>query len=71
MLETASSILQITELEAYSNLVSVLRAQGSLTASKRRLLQSVAQALSISEERHKAECRRAVNSEKLATIAKQ
>ncbi|XP_034237365.1 BRCA2-interacting transcriptional repressor EMSY isoform X2 [Thrips palmi] len=63
-------ILRRLELEAYSNLVSVLRAQGSLTAQKRRLLQNVAQTLSISEERHKAECRRAVNSEKLATIAK-
>lgn len=64
-------ILRRLELEAYSNLVSVLRAQGSLTPQKRRLLQNVAQTLSISEERHKAECRRAVNSEKLATIAKQ
>lgn len=63
-------ILRRLELEAYSNLVSVLRAQGSLNAQKRRLLQNVAQTLSISEERHKAECRRAVNSEKLATIAK-
>ncbi|KAK3927302.1 BRCA2-interacting transcriptional repressor EMSY [Frankliniella fusca] len=63
-------ILRRLELEAYSNLVSVLRAQGTLTPQKRRLLQNVAQTLSISEERHKAECRRAVNSEKLATIAK-
>ncbi|KAJ1524159.1 hypothetical protein ONE63_010686 [Megalurothrips usitatus] len=63
-------ILRRLELEAYSNLVSVLRAQGSLTTQKRRLLQTVAQTLGISEERHKAECRRAVNSEKLATIAK-
>ncbi|KAJ9583257.1 hypothetical protein L9F63_022390 [Diploptera punctata] len=62
-------ILRRLELEAYGNLVSVLRAQGYLSKEKRKLLQDLASTLNISMERHKAEVRRAVNDEKLATIA--
>lgn len=62
-------ILRRLELEAYGSLVSALRAQGELSKEKRKLLQDLASALNISMERHRAEVRRAVNDEKLATIA--
>ncbi|KAF3419781.1 hypothetical protein E2986_07869 [Frieseomelitta varia] len=50
-------------------MVSVLRAQGPFTSEKQKLLQELAKVLHISNERHRAEVRRAVNDEKLATIA--
>ncbi|PSN42864.1 hypothetical protein C0J52_16190 [Blattella germanica] len=62
-------ILRRLELEAYGSLVSALRAQGVLSKDKRKLLQDLAATLNISMERHRAEVRRAVNDEKLATIA--
>lgn len=62
-------ILRRLELEAYASLVSALRAQGELSPEKRKLLQDIAATLNISMERHRAEIRRAVNDEKLATIA--
>ncbi|XP_067007392.1 BRCA2-interacting transcriptional repressor EMSY isoform X2 [Anabrus simplex] len=62
-------ILRRLELEAYGSLVSALRAQGELSKEKRKLLQDLASILNISMERHRAEIRRAVNDEKLATIA--
>ncbi|EZA58012.1 Protein EMSY [Ooceraea biroi] len=52
-------------------MVSVLRAQGPFTSEKQKLLQELAKVLHISNERHRAEIRRAVNDEKLAMIAKQ
>ncbi|XP_072752018.1 uncharacterized protein [Anoplolepis gracilipes] len=52
-------------------MVSVLRAQGPFTNEKQKLLQELAKVLHISNERHRAEIRRAVNDEKLATIAEQ
>lgn len=63
--------LRCLELEAYGNMVSVLRAQGPFTSEKQKLLQELAKVLHISNERHRAEVRRAVNDEKLATIAEQ
>ncbi|XP_046753914.1 BRCA2-interacting transcriptional repressor EMSY isoform X2 [Diprion similis] len=63
--------LRYLELEAYGNMVSVLRAQGSFTTEKQKLLQELAKALHISNERHRAEVRRAVNDEKLTVIAEQ
>ncbi|KAI4493249.1 hypothetical protein M0802_009537 [Mischocyttarus mexicanus] len=63
--------LRYLELDAYGNMVSVLRAQGLLTNSKQRLLQELAKILHISNERHRAEVRRAVNDEKLTMIAEQ
>ncbi|XP_015188415.1 PREDICTED: protein EMSY isoform X2 [Polistes dominula] len=63
--------LRYLELDAYGNMVSVLRAQGLLTSSKQRLLQELAKILHISNERHRAEVRRAVNDEKLTMIAEQ
>ncbi|XP_046411272.1 BRCA2-interacting transcriptional repressor EMSY isoform X2 [Neodiprion fabricii] len=63
--------LRYLELEAYGNTVSVLRAQGSFTSEKQKLLQELAKALHISNERHRAEVRRAVNDEKLTIIAEQ
>ncbi|XP_012267780.2 BRCA2-interacting transcriptional repressor EMSY isoform X2 [Athalia rosae] len=63
--------LRCLELEAYGSMVSVLRAQGSFTNEKQKLLQELAKALHISNERHRAEVRRAVNDEKLSTIAEQ
>ncbi|XP_076665779.1 uncharacterized protein LOC143367639 isoform X2 [Andrena cerasifolii] len=63
--------LRCLELDAYGSMVSVLRAQGPLTSEKQKLLQELAKVLHISNERHRAEVRRAVNDEKLATIAEQ
>lgn len=59
------------ELEAYSQLVSALRAQGPLSVDKRKLLKDTGQLLNITPERHKVEIRRAINDEKLNTIAYQ
>ncbi|XP_078310623.1 uncharacterized protein LOC111136248 isoform X2 [Crassostrea virginica] len=67
--EECKRILRRMELEAYSSLVSAFRAQGDLTKDKKRILQDLQSTLSISTERHRAEVRRAVNDEKLATIA--
>lgn len=61
--------LRNLELEAYSCLVSALRAQGPLDADKRKLLKDSGSALNITQERHKAEVRRAISDEKLNTIA--
>lgn len=61
----------ILELEAYSHLISALRAQGPLNSDKRKLLKDTSSLLNIAEERHKAEVRRAINDEKLNTIAFQ
>lgn len=57
------------ELTTYSQVVSVLRAQGELTKEKRKLLNDLQTMFSITLERHRAEIRRAVNDEKLTTIA--
>ncbi|XP_060078730.1 BRCA2-interacting transcriptional repressor EMSY-like [Ylistrum balloti] len=62
-------VLRRLELEAYSSLISVFRAQGDLNKEKKRILQDLQQNLSISTERHRAEVRRAINDEKLSTIA--
>ncbi|XP_018562629.1 BRCA2-interacting transcriptional repressor EMSY isoform X2 [Anoplophora glabripennis] len=61
--------LRNLELEAYSHLVSALRAQGPLNSDKRKLLKETGIALNITQERHKAEVRRAISDEKLNTIA--
>ncbi|XP_012278976.1 BRCA2-interacting transcriptional repressor EMSY isoform X2 [Orussus abietinus] len=63
--------LRCLELDAYGNMVSVLRAQGSFTTEKQKLLQELAKVLHISNERHRAEIRRAVNDEQLTAIAEQ
>ncbi|XP_032666248.1 BRCA2-interacting transcriptional repressor EMSY isoform X2 [Odontomachus brunneus] len=63
--------LRYLELDAYGSIISVLRAQGPFTSEKQKLLQEIAKMLNISNERHRAEVRRAVNDEKLATIAEQ
>ncbi|CAH8526632.1 unnamed protein product [Heterobilharzia americana] len=62
-------ILRRLELEAYSKIVAVLRAQGPLTEEKKTLLCKLQRLLSISIDRHKAEVRRALNDEELATIS--
>lgn len=51
--------------------MTALRAQGPLNAEKLKLLKETASALNIAPDRHKAEIRRAVNDEKLNTIAFQ
>lgn len=61
----------VLELEAYAHLVSALRAQGPLNSDKRKLLKDTSLVLNIPQDRHKAEIRRAVNDEKLNTIAYQ
>ncbi|KAL2095432.1 hypothetical protein ACEWY4_010151 [Coilia grayii] len=62
-------ILRKLELEAYAGVISALRAQGDLTRDKKDLLGELTKVLSISTERHRAEVRRAVNDERLTTIA--
>lgn len=59
----------VSELETYGGMVDVLRAQGHFSGEKKKLLADVAAALSIPLERHKAEIRRAVNDERLNSIA--
>ncbi|XP_064615204.1 BRCA2-interacting transcriptional repressor EMSY-like [Liolophura sinensis] len=67
--EESKRVLRRLELEAYSSVISVFRAQGDLTKEKKKQLQELQNTLSISTERHRAEVRRAVNDEKLCTIA--
>ncbi|XP_028655364.1 BRCA2-interacting transcriptional repressor EMSY isoform X1 [Erpetoichthys calabaricus] len=62
-------ILRKLELEAYAGVISALRAQGDLNKEKKDLLGELTKLLSISTERHRAEVRRAVNDERLTTIA--
>ena len=62
-------IFDISELEAYSSVVSALRAQGELTKERRKIMNDLSNILNISIERHKAEIRRAINDEQLNTIA--
>lgn len=62
-------ILRKLELEAYAGVISALRAQGDLTKDKKDLLAELTKILGISTERHRAEVRRAVNDERLSTIA--
>ncbi|KAG7249021.1 hypothetical protein CRUP_026766, partial [Coryphaenoides rupestris] len=62
-------ILRKLELEAYAGVISALRAQGDLNKDKKDLLGELTKILSISTERHRAEVRRAVNDERLTTIA--
>uniref|UniRef100_A0A3P9LZX0 BRCA2-interacting transcriptional repressor EMSY n=1 Tax=Oryzias latipes TaxID=8090 RepID=A0A3P9LZX0_ORYLA len=62
-------ILRKLELEAYAGVISALRAQGDLTKGKKDLLAELTKILGISTERHRAEVRRAVNDERLTTIA--
>ncbi|KAH9514629.1 hypothetical protein Btru_023128 [Bulinus truncatus] len=67
--DESKRILRRLELEAYASIISVFRAQGDLSKDKKKILQDLQQTLSISTERHRAEVRRAINDEKLATIA--
>ncbi|KER30762.1 hypothetical protein T265_02906 [Opisthorchis viverrini] len=62
-------ILRRLELEAYGRIVAVFRAQGALTNEKRKVLHKLQGFFGISTERHKAEVRRVVNDEELATIS--
>uniref|UniRef100_A0A667XN18 BRCA2-interacting transcriptional repressor EMSY n=1 Tax=Myripristis murdjan TaxID=586833 RepID=A0A667XN18_9TELE len=64
-------ILRKLELEAYAGVISALRAQGDLTKDKKDILGELTKILGISTERHRAEVRRAVNDERLTTIAYQ
>lgn len=61
----------LPELEAYAALVTALRAQGTLSAEKVKVLKETCALLNINQDRHKAEVRRVVNDEKLNTIAYQ
>ncbi|KAK7072799.1 hypothetical protein SK128_019847 [Halocaridina rubra] len=67
--EECQKSLRALELSAYSQTISVLRAQGELTKEKKKLLNDLQNIFSINLERHRAEIRRAVNDEKLNTIA--
>lgn len=59
------------ELEAYSKMMSVLRAQGALEENRKKLLEELRAVLHIGNDRHSAEARRVSNDELLATIADQ
>lgn len=59
------------ELEAYSNMVNVFRAQGALEDNRKKLLQELRAVLHITQDRHSAEARRVSNDQLLATIAEQ
>ncbi|CAH2067339.1 unnamed protein product, partial [Iphiclides podalirius] len=63
--------LRRLELEAYSKMISVLRAQGALEENRKKLLEELRAVLHISNDRHSAEARRVSNDELLATIAEQ
>lgn len=60
-----------TELEAYSQVISTFRAQGSLNEKKSKILKELREIFHINEDRHKAEIRRASNDEELCTIAEK
>lgn len=60
-----------TELEAYSSMISVFRAQGALVDDRKKLLEDLRGALNITNDRHTAEARRVSNDELLSTIADQ
>ncbi|XP_043661970.1 BRCA2-interacting transcriptional repressor EMSY [Drosophila teissieri] len=62
-------MLRRLELESYSHVVSVFRAQGALSETKAKLLEELRQHFHINQERHRAEVRRAANDEQLCTIA--
>lgn len=64
-------IVLFTELESYSHIISVFRAQGSLSEPKAKLLEELRQLFHITQERHRAEVRRAANDEQLCTIAEK
>lgn len=61
----------LLELEAYSNMMSVFRAQGELEDNRKKLLEELRAVLHISSDRHNAEARRVSNDELLSTIAEQ
>ncbi|KAJ2953870.1 hypothetical protein O0L34_g1498 [Tuta absoluta] len=63
--------LRRLELEAYSNIIGVFRAQGALEDNRKKLLEELRAVLHISNDRHSAEARRVSNDELLATIAEQ
>ncbi|CAK1602796.1 unnamed protein product [Parnassius mnemosyne] len=63
--------LRRLELEAYSKMISVLRAQGALEENRKKLLEELRTVLHITNDRHSAEARRVSNDELLATIAEQ
>jgi len=57
------------ELNAYSSVVTAMRAEGDLNDIKKSILHQLRTLFCISKDRHKAEVRRAVCCEKLADIA--
>ncbi|XP_036328795.1 mucin-19-like [Rhagoletis pomonella] len=62
-------MLRRLELESYSHVISVFRAQGGLSENKAKLLEELRGIFHISQERHRAEARRVANDEQLCTIA--
>ncbi|XP_013133708.1 PREDICTED: protein EMSY [Papilio polytes] len=69
--EECRQTLRRLELEAYSKMMSVLRAQGALEENRKKLLEELRAVLHIGNDRHSAEARRVSNDELLATIADQ
>nr|CDS28354.1 protein EMSY [Hymenolepis microstoma] len=62
-------LLRQNEIEAYSKVVSAFRAQGLFTSEKKSVLSDLRRLLNICGDRHRAEVRRAVNDDELATIS--
>jgi hypothetical protein len=68
--ECKKSLRQL-ELDAYAAIVNAFRAQGDLNEKKCTVLKDLQLIFRITIDRHKAECRRAMNDERLHTIAKR
>lgn len=62
-------ILKRLELETYSKVISTFRAQGGLSEAKVKILEELRNVFHITQDRHRAEARRAANDEQLCTIA--
>ena len=57
------------ELEAFSSILSVFRAQGDLSSKKLKIIKHVSAALNITPDRYKAEIRKAINDPVLTAIS--
>ena len=67
--EDSYYLLHVLESEAFSCVVTAMRAQGMLTEYKQTLLEHLKAALFVSDATYKAEMRRAANDEVLCKIA--
>lgn len=61
--------LLITELSAYSECISAMRAGGKINDEKRELLEKLRDVFQIPMDRHHAEVRRVLANDQLSVIA--